>query len=181
MKICVYGSASRNLETCYLDASRSFGEELAKRGHSLVFGGSMKGLMGATAEGVAKYGGEILGIAPRFFEDSDSEKEICTDFIETETMSERKDLFQINADAFVILPGGIGTFDEFYETIVYKSLGQLDKPVVLYNINGYYDKLEEFMKVAEEHRFVRIAESNLYECVSTLEEVFRVLEEEHLG
>lgn len=178
MKICVYGSASRNLDTYYLDASREFGEELAKRGHSLVFGGSMKGLMGATAEGVAKHGGEILGIAPRFFEDSDADKQICTDFIETESMSERKDLFQINADAFVILPGGIGTFDEFYETIVYKSLGQLDKPVVLYNMNGYYDKLEEFMKVAQEHKFVRVAESQLYECVSTLKEVFLVLEQD---
>lgn len=176
MKICIYGSASKNLDKLYIDTCRTFGEELAKRGHGLVFGGTRKGLMGATAEGVAAYHGEILGIAPRFFEDADKRNEICTDFIETETMSERKDLFQINADAFVILPGGIGTFDEFFETIVYKSLGQQDKPVVLFNINGYYDKLEEFMKVAEEQKFVRVHETELYESATTIEEVFSILE-----
>ena len=117
MNICIYGSASKNLDSVYLEACEKFGELLAKRGHGLVFGGSSRGLMGATARGVKKAGGEVLGIVPRFFDEEGDVYEECDDYIYTETMGERKDLFRINAYAFVILPGGIGTFDEFFETI----------------------------------------------------------------
>ena len=177
MNICIYGSASKNLDKQYINICQSLGREISKRGHNLVFGGGSTGLMGATAEGVAENGGEILAIVPRFVEDTEERSKLSTDLIETETISERKDLFQINADAFVILPGGIGTLDEFFETIEYKILGQQDKPVVLFNINGYYDKLEEFMKIAQEQKFIRVSESKLYDTATTVEEVFKFIEQ----
>lgn len=176
MNICIYGSASKNLEPVYLKACKKLGEEIGQRGHGLVFGGSERGLMGITAEGVSSQNGEILGIAPRFFDEEGEIYSGCTDFIYTETMSERKDLFQINADAFIILPGGIGTFDEFFETIVYKSLGQHNKPVVLFNVNGYFDKLEEFMQVAIEQKFVRVHEGRLYDITSDVTQVLDLIE-----
>ena len=176
MNICIYGSASKNLESVYMDECKKLGEESGRRGHGLVFGGSERGLMGATAEGVSSQGGEILGIAPRFFDEEGEIYSGCTDFIYTETMSERKDLFQINADAFIILPGGIGTFDEFFETIVYKSLGQQNKPVVLFNVNGYFDKLEEFMQVAIAQKFVRVHEGQLYDIASDVTKVLDLIE-----
>jgi hypothetical protein len=159
-----------------VDACHELGVEIGRRGHGLVFGGSARGLMGATATGVSSEGGEILGIAPRFYDEEGEFYSGCTDFIYTETMSERKDLFQINADAFVILPGGIGTFDEFFETVVYKELGQLDKPVVLFNVNGYFDKLEEFMQVAIAQQFVRVHESELYDMASDVQTVLDIIE-----
>lgn len=178
MNICIYGSASKNLDQVYLDACRELGEEIGRRGHGLVFGGSARGLMGATAEGVSSKNGEILGIAPRFMDELEGNRyPKCTDFIYTDTISERKDLFQINADAFVILPGGIGTFDEFFETIVYKGFGQSDKPVILYNVNGYYDKLEEFMQVAIDQKFVRVHEGLLYDMESDAKAVLDRIEE----
>ncbi len=177
MKICIYGSASKNLAPVYMEECRKLGEEIGRRGHGLVFGGSSRGLMGAIADGVSSYNGEILGIAPRFIDEEGEFYKGCTDFIYTETMSERKDLFQINADAFIILPGGIGTFDEFFETIVYKGFGQSDKPVVLFNVNGYFDKLEELMQVAIDQDFVRVDESELYDLASTVEQVLDLIEQ----
>lgn len=177
MNICIFGSASKHLDKVYLDVCEKLGEEIGKRGHGLVFGGSSRGLMGATAQGVESQGGEILGIAPRFYDEEGEFYKGCTDFIFTETMGERKDLFRINADAFVILPGGIGTFDEFFETIVYKSLGQQNQPVVLFNFNGYYDKLEEFIKIAMEKDFVRVHESQLYDTATDVGEVLDCIEQ----
>lgn len=178
MNICIYGSASKNLDSVYLEACEKFGELLAKRGHGLVFGGSSRGLMGATARGVKKAGGEVLGIVPRFFDEEGDVYEECDDYIYTETMGERKDLFRINADAFVILPGGIGTFDEFFETIVYKGLGQMSQPVVLYNVNGYYDKLEEFMQISIGQKFVRVHEGQLYEVLDQAEAILDFIEQD---
>lgn len=178
MNICIYGSASKsqNLNPVYIEACRKLGKTIGEKGHGLIFGGCCKGLIGVTAEAVAEESGEILGIAPRFYDLEDEIYSGCTDFIYTDTMSERKDLFRINADAFVMLPGGIGTFDEFFETIEYKSIGQHEKPVVLFNIDGYFDQLDAVIQYAMEQHFVQEQEHSLYHMASSVEEVIEWIE-----
>jgi uncharacterized protein (TIGR00730 family) len=121
------------------------GREMASRGHSLVFGAGAHGLMGAAARGVRDGGGYILGVVPRFFDDADVEElcDFCDELIRTDTMRQRKQIMEDNCDAFIVAPGGIGTFEEYFEILTSKQLCRHNKPIVLYNINGYYDELEQ--------------------------------------
>ena len=119
MRICVYGAASPTIDPDYIRLTEIMGEELAKRGHSLVFGGGASGLMGAAARGVKKGGGAILGVIPKFFEAENIEAvyDECDEMLTPDTMRERKQLMEDNADAFIITPGGIGTYEEFFEIL----------------------------------------------------------------
>ena len=112
MKICVFGASSRDLAQVYYDEAFVLGAELARRGHKIVFGGGTSGLMGAAARGAQSEGGYLIGVAPRFF-DEPGVLHKCDEMIFTETMGERKKTMEDLADAFVVLPGGIGTFEEF--------------------------------------------------------------------
>ena len=129
MKICIYGASGDELAQEYFDAAQSLGRLIAEGGHSLVFGGGSRGLMGACARGALSRGGEIVGVAPRFFDEPGILFPGCSRFVFTETMRERKAVMEDLADAFVVLPGGIGTFEEFLETLTLKQLGRHDKPI----------------------------------------------------
>ena len=113
MKICVFGASSRDLEQGYFDEAFALGAELARRGHTIVFGGGASGLMGATARGAKSQGGRLIGIAPKFFDEPGILDKDCDEMIFTETMSERKKAMEDMSEAFITLPGGIGTFEEF--------------------------------------------------------------------
>ena len=179
MKICVYGAASSEIDKSFLEAGKELGRQMAKRGHELVFGGGSHGMMGAVAEGVHEEDGYILGISPAFFEVEGSEGisyPNCTEFIHTETMRERKRLLEEKSNAFIITPGGIGTFDEFYEILTLKQLGRHNKPIVLYNINNYYENLENMMKVSIEKNFITKDCKDLYKVFNTAEEVLTYVE-----
>ena len=115
MKICIYGASGDELAQEYFDAAQSLGRLIAEGGHSLVFGGGSRGLMGACARGALSRGGEIVGVAPRFFDEPGILFPGCSRFVFTETMRERKAVMEDLADAFVVLPGGIGTFEEFWK------------------------------------------------------------------
>ena len=154
MRICVYGAASREIDDSFIAAGKELGRKIVKRGHSLVFGGGRNGMMGAVARGVSEEEGEIIGIAPKFFEENNAEISYpeCTEFIHTETMRERKRLLEELSDAFIITPGGIGTFDEFFEILTLKQLGRHNKAIVIYNINGFYDELANALfKMVQQH------------------------------
>jgi len=138
MKICVYGASSNQIDPSYLQAGEALGLAMAKRGHGLVFGGGANGLMGATARGMTAGNGEIIGVAPRFFDVDGVLYQHCTEFIYTDTMRERKAIMEEKADAFIMTPGGIGTLEEFYEIVTLRQLGRLSKPVAILNTNGYY-------------------------------------------
>ena len=115
MKICVFGAASSAIDNDFKIKVEELGKVMAQRGHSLVFGGGANGLMGAVADGVHAAGGYILGVIPKFFEDENVEEVFpyCNELIEPDTMRQRKQIMEDNADAFMIVPGGIGTFEEF--------------------------------------------------------------------
>ncbi|MBR5230187.1 MAG: TIGR00730 family Rossman fold protein [Firmicutes bacterium] len=162
MKICMYGASSTQLEKIYYEKAEDFGILMASRGHGLVFGGGATGLMGAAVHGVSSVDGYSLGIAPKFFDEPGILYNGCSDFIFTETMRERKQLMEDHADAFVMLPGGIGTYEEFFEILTLKQLGRHNKPIAVYNINGYYDLLDEMLQHTVNQKFMTAECLNLY-------------------
>ena len=178
MKICVYGAASSLIDKSFIDAGEELGRKMAKRGHSLVFGGGRSGMMGAPARGVREEGGEVLGISPKFFEESNPEVafEDCTDFIHTETMRERKRLLDESSDAFIVAPGGIGTFDEFFEILTLKQLGRHNKAIVILNINGYFNDMLNMMKHAIEKQFITTDCVELYKVTKDVDEALDYIE-----
>lgn len=156
MKICVFGAASAHVDQKYITAVEELGEKLAKRGHSLVFGCGSTGLMGAAARGVKRGGGYIKGVVPSFFKEEGVEALYgeCDETVYTKTMAERKTIMEDSADAFIIVPGGVGTFEEMFEVITLKQLNRFDKPIAFLDIDGYYDVLEEFLAHSEREKFI---------------------------
>lgn len=178
MKICVFGASSAHIDKKYITAVERLGEELARRGHSLVFGCGGTGLMGASARGFKSGGGYIHGIVPSFFRDEGVEQLFpdCDKITYTKTMSERKQLMEDEADAFIIVPGGIGTFEEFFEVLTLKQLGRHDKAIAVFNVDGYYDNLEKFMREVAERKFITFACYELYSYFNSVEETVNYIE-----
>ncbi len=176
MNICVYGASSNKLDQSYILAVEEFGFQMAKRGHNLVFGGGAQGLMGAAARGVHKGGGQITGVAPSFFDVDGILYQDCTEFIYTETMRERKQIMEDRADAFVMVPGGIGTFEEFFEILTLKQLGRHQKAIACLNVNGYFDTMNTMLEEAIEGHFMAPANRELYRFFEKSEEILDYLE-----
>lgn len=162
MNICVYGASSDAIAEKYIKAAEKLGKEIASRGHSLVFGGGASGLMGAVVRGLQTKGGKSLGVAPSFFDKPGILHSSCDEFIFTETMRERKQIMEDRSDAFIMTPGGIGTFEEFFEILTLRQLGRHDKPIAVFNACGYYDELENMIKKAFNEGFMRKGSENLY-------------------
>ena len=182
MRICLYGAASFSINQDYIDKVEELGLEMTKRGHSLVFGGGVNGLMGAAARGVKNGNGYILGVIPTFFDDEKIEGvyEACDKLIETKTMRERKQIMEDHADAFIVTPGGVGTFEEFFEILTSKQLCRHNKPIVVFNINDYYKELGIMMESAVEKKFVRPNCLKLYKVTDNLDELFAYIGGPHL-
>lgn len=154
MKICLYGASSNSIDKSYIETVEKLGKAMAERGHTLVYGGGSGGLMGAVARGMTEGRGEIIGISPNFFKVDGELYDKCTEFIYTETMSERKKLLEDMSDAFIVAPGGPGTFDELFETLALRQLGIHHKPIALFNVNGYYNHLSLMLKTAADQKFM---------------------------
>lgn len=165
MNICIFGASARELEKSYYDAAFEMGEAIAKHGDGIVFGGGAEGLMGACARGAKEHGGEIVGIAPKFFDEPGILYPDCTELIFTETMRERKQLMQERSSACIVLPGGIGTLEEFFEMLTLKQLGRDERAIVILNTNGCYDTM---LKMLEELASARFMSKNCLElyCVA---------------
>lgn len=181
MRICVYGAASPTIDKEYKRIVEDMGEVLSKRGHSLVFGGGGNGLMGAAAKGFRKGNAHILGVIPTFFRDETVEEicDFCDELIMPETMRERKQIMEDNADAFLVVPGGIGTYEEFFEILTLKQLCRHNKPIAIYNIMGYYDSLHEVMKQAIGKSFIRDNCLDLYKITDNLDAIIEYIEDEN--
>ena len=178
MRICVYGAASPTIDDEYKIKVKEMGKKMVKRGHSLVFGGGGNGLMGAAADGVHEAGGYILGVIPKFFEEEKVEAicEFCNEMVMPDTMRERKQIMEDNADAFIIVPGGIGTFEEFFEILTLKQLCRHNKPIAIYNIKGYYNELIHAIEKATEKNFIRGGCMDLFQTFDDLEDMFTYVE-----
>lgn len=167
MNICVFGASSDRIEKAYFEEAYTLGVLIAREGHRLIFGGGNEGLMGACARGVLREGGRPLGIAPRFFDEPGILMKDDCDFVFTETMSERKAHMEAEADAFIALPGGIGTYEELFEALTLKQLGQHHKPMALLNTLGYFDELDTLLRKTAERGFMSDSVSGLYQLCSS--------------
>lgn len=178
MNICMYGASSIDLDKIYYDAAEHLGRRIAARGHGLVFGGGAQGLMGATARGLAAGGGRITGIAPRFFDKPGILYKECSEFIFTDTMRERKELMEKLSDAFIMAPGGIGTYEEFFEVLTLKQLGQLNKPIAVFNVNGYYDLLLRLLEDTVSKSFMKASCLDIFGTFDDADKILDYIERE---
>lgn len=178
MNICVYGAASSLIDESYIEAGKELGRRMVERGHGLVFGGGAHGMMGAVAEGVYEKDGYILGVIPAFFEEGGAEVSFkkCSEFIFTETMRERKQLLMDKASAIIMTPGGIGTYDEFFEVLTLKQLGRHNKPIVIYDINDYFKEMDYMMDKSIEKEFITQDCKDLYMMSNNIDEVLDYIE-----
>lgn len=179
MKICIFGAASAHIDEKYILAVEELGEALAKRGHSLVFGCGGTGLMGAAARGFKRGGGYVKGVVPNFFKEEGVEQlfEECDETVYTETMAERKAIMEDSADAFIIVPGGVGTFEEMFQVITLKQLNRFDKAIVIYDVCGYYDILEQFLNHSCQEKFIAsYCYEKLYKFTEKMDEAIEYVE-----
>ena len=177
MNICLYGASSPALDCVYFDAAEEFGRLLAQHGHTLVYGGGAQGVMGAASRGAADAGGKNIGIAPSLLNVDCILFYSCTEFILTDTMAERKAAMIAHADAFVMAPGGFGTFEEFFEVLTLKQLGRHNPAIAILNTNGFYDKMQAFVLSAVEQNFIRPACLDIYALCPTPADTLTYLEQ----
>lgn len=170
------GSASGS-QPEYAEMAREFGKRLAQKQITLYYGGGCIGLMGEAAKGAMENGGKVIGVSPEFFKKGEVLAEDITELIIVDNMSERKQLMERESDAFVILPGGYGTMDELFEVITDAQLGLHFKPVVIFNINGYYDALVALLERFCEDGFLRPFHRGLLSVANTLDDVFVQLDQ----
>lgn len=154
-KICVYCGSGAGTDPAYAQAARTLGQSMANHNIDLVYGGGSVGLMGITAQSVLDHGGEVTGIIPAFLRDREVMLDSVQTLIITEDMHERKRRMFDYAQAFVALPGGIGTLEELVEMLTWAQLGQHRKPVLLANVNGFWDPLMTLLDHMRQEQFIR--------------------------
>lgn len=153
--ICVYCGSNFGARDSYLSAARRLGKEMAKRQIRLVYGGGNVGLMGAIADAVLSAGGSVVGVIPQALAEKEVAHKGLSDLRIVSSMHERKALMAELADAFIALPGGLGTLEEFCEIATWTQLGFQDKACGLLNVDGFYDGLLSFLDHATDEHFVR--------------------------
>ncbi len=176
MNITLYGAASDRIDRIYIDRVEELGRAMARRGHTMVYGAGSTGLMGAAARGMTAEGGKIVGVTPHFMHKLEPVYDKCTELVQTETMAERKTVMEERADAFVIVPGGIGTFDEFFQILTLKVLGRHKKPIILYNVNGFWDNMIAVIGADLFKGFISTTAADCFCICETPESVFKAIE-----
>ena len=159
--ICVFCGASWGRRKEYEQAAVALSTEIAKRGYSLVYGGSSVGLMGACADAAIAQGGDVIGILPHALKRKEIDHEGLKELILVESMHERKARMVEMSDGFISLPGGAGTMDEMFEVFTWGMLGWHEKPSALFNVEGYYDDLIRFLDKTTEEQFVKQAHRDM--------------------
>jgi uncharacterized protein (TIGR00730 family) len=153
--ICVYCGSGDGKGQVYLAAAEALGRDMAKRGIGLVYGGGSLGLMGQVARGVLAGGGKVTGIIPHFLQSKEKMLKEVQELILVDDMHQRKQLMFERADAFVALPGGIGTLEELVEQLTWAQLGRHNKPIVLANINGFWSPFLKLLGHMRDESFIR--------------------------
>jgi len=161
VSLCVYCGSRAGDNAAYEAAARAVGTAIGRRGWRLVYGGGRAGLMGRVADAALAAGAPVLGVIPRSLMEREVGHRGLTELHVVETMHERKLMMAQHSDAFIALPGGIGTFEELFEVWTWRQLGYHDKPVGLLNVDGYYDALLDFMRQTVARGFVSDAQNAL--------------------
>jgi uncharacterized protein (TIGR00730 family) len=169
--LCVYCGSRPGANPAFADAATQVGRWIGQRGGRLVYGGGCNGLMGIVAQSALDAGGTVLGVIPKALVEKEWANHQCTELIVVDTMHERKRLMAEHSDAFVALPGGIGTFEELFEIWTWRQLGYHDKPVGLLNTLGYYDGLLGFLNSSVQQQFMGEWQMGLMRVAETPEQL----------
>jgi hypothetical protein len=173
--VTVYCSSSQQIDRAYVDAGRDLGLAIAKHGWSLVYGGNRVGLMGVLSDAVREGGGKVIGITPQLFIEKGIHDTLADELVVSSNMRDRKALMEQRGDAFVTLPGGLGTFEEIFEIICGKQLGYHNKPIVLLNIAGYYDPLLAMIEHGVQQNFIKPKARQLYHVSTSVVDAIKYL------
>lgn len=177
MQICVYMGSRNGNSPEFMTEAKALALLMAKRGHGLVYGGGNTGLMGAVADVMVEAGSPTYGVIPKALEKLEVAHTGLRQLVITEDMHERKKAMLERADAFIALPGGLGTFEELFEALTWQQLGYHQKPVGLLNVNGYYDYLLKFLDVSVEGGFVSSHHKNALIVADNVEEILDKIEQ----
>lgn len=170
-KICVYCASSSLVDQKYKDIAHETGAAIVGAGHEIVYGGGHVGLMGILADSALALGGRVTGVIPKLLQDLEVAHQGLSALHVTHSMQERQFKMAELSDAFVILPGGLGTLAEFFEIVTWKQLGLHDKPISVLNAFGYWDHLLEALEHAREERFLRQKPGELYQIVRSVKDL----------
>ncbi|CAO3362170.1 LOG family protein [Azospirillum melinis] len=173
--VCVYCGASSRVADVHKEAAHALGDGLARRGIRMVYGGGRVGLMGIAADAAIAAGGEVVGIIPEHIQSAEVEHTGLTELHVVDSMHTRKRMMVERSDAFVILPGGLGTLDEAFEILTWKQLQLHDKPIVIADVDGYWRPLLGLIDHMVAQGFARIDRSTLYHVADHVDAVFEAL------
>jgi uncharacterized protein (TIGR00730 family) len=166
--VCVYCGSSGAVDQRYRTAADEIGRSLAAAGIALVFGGGRIGLMGIAADAALANGGQVIGVIPAALRDRELAHQNVSELVVVDTMHDRKRVMAERADAFAVLPGGIGTLDEAFEILTWRQLGLHDKPVFLVDVAGYWQPLRALLDHIVEQRFAKSLVPRLLEIVPSV-------------
>ena len=174
--ICVYCGSRKPQTKEISQIAVQLGKEIANRNWTMVYGGGKVGMMGLAADSALNSDGEVVGVIPTHLKKAEVVHLGLTKLHETQDMHTRKALMESLSDAFVVLPGGFGTLDEFFEILTWRQLGIHNKPIVVINANGYFDGLLQFVDQGLQEDFLREESLELFKVVSSVEECLKMLE-----
>lgn len=175
--VCVYSASSTKIDPVYFKAAEELGRLLAEHRIRLINGAGSIGLMRSVADAVLKNGGEVTGVIPHFMVEQNWHHTGLTELIEVESMHERKQKMANLSDGIIALPGGCGTLEELLEIITWKQLGLYLNPIIILNVNGFFDPLLEMLERAIEENFMRQQHGDIWKVVRTPEEAVELLYE----
>lgn len=174
--ICVFAGSAQGTKASYSKSAIDLGQEIAKRSYRMVYGGGSKGLMGVVADAVLEGGSSVTGVITEKLHDVEVGHKNLTSLEIVSSMHERKSRMAELSDAIISLPGGVGTWEEFFEALAWNQLGIYSKPIVLYNVDDYYSKLFEFTQFSVQEGFLPQTTHEELFISKSLEEIFEFIE-----
>lgn len=176
MRLCVFCGSSAGNDPVYMEQATRLGEDLAKAGIGLVYGGASVGLMGAVADAALAHGGEVIGVIPHALKQKEIAHQGLQDLRVVDSMHERKALMAELSDGFIAMPGGVGTLEELFEVWTWAQLGYHDKPCALFNVNGFYDGLSAFLAHVVNQAFLREEHRNMVIVQNSVEALLQSIQ-----
>ena len=174
--ICVFAGSAKGMKESYSTRAKELGLEIAKRNYSMVYGGGSKGLMGVVADAALEGGAEVTGIITEKLHDVEVGHTNLSSLEIVPSMHERKSRMAQLSDAIISLPGGVGTWEEFFEALAWNQLGIYSKPIVLFNVEGYYSKLFEFTEFSVQEGFLPETTLEEFFISDSADEIFQFIE-----
>lgn len=179
--VCVYCGASPNVAEKYKDIALRTGQTIADNGLDLVYGGGRSGLMGIVADTALKAGSKVTGIIPGHIDQREIRHEELTELHVVDSMHERKAMMAELTDAFIVLPGGCGTMDEFFEILTWRQLGLHDKPILVLNEEGYWSPLVNLLEHIKSNEFMKEEDYNLVNVFTNLQDMMGYIKNVHVN